>query len=63
MKWKRKPTTKEQEALLKVGELMDEDKDYEIGTQEAYEEFVKKRNYHYTDNPINFPKESNEVET
>lgn len=50
--------TQTKESLLKVGEWMDEDKDYEVGTQEAHDEFVKKRNYHYTntDNPIDFPK-------
>lgn len=32
------------ESLLKVGNWMDEDKGYEIGTQEGYEEFVRKRN-------------------
>lgn len=28
----------------------DDDKDYRIGTREAYDEFVKKRNYRYSDN-------------
>ena len=39
----------------------DEDKNYEISTQEKYDEFVKKRNYHYTntDNPIDFPEWDN----
>jgi hypothetical protein len=27
----------------------DDDKDYRIGTPEAYKEFVKKRNYKYSD--------------
>lgn len=31
--------------IAEVGQWMDEDKDYSIGTQEAYDEFVKKRNY------------------
>lgn len=30
--------------LAKVGRWMDEDKGYSIGTREAYEEFVRKRN-------------------
>jgi hypothetical protein len=38
----------------------DDDKNYELSTQEKYDEFVLKRNYHYTntDNPIDFPNES-----
>ena len=38
----------------------DDDKNYELSTQEKYDEFVLKRNYHYTntDNPIDFPNET-----
>lgn len=32
------------QVLAKVGRWMDEDKGYSIGTREAYEEFVRKRN-------------------
>ena len=35
---------KVRDLLIKVGNWMDEDKGYEIGTQEGYEEFVRKRN-------------------
>jgi len=35
----------DKQALLQVGAWMDEDKGYSIGTREAYDEFVKKRNY------------------
>ena len=43
---------------MKAANLMS-DKGYEISTEDKYEEFNKKRNYHYTntDNPIDFPKE------
>ena len=43
---------------MKAATLMS-DKGYEISTEDKYEEFNKKRNYHYTntDNPIDFPKE------
>jgi hypothetical protein len=34
----------EAQPLATVGQWMDEDKGYELGTQEGYEEFVKKRN-------------------
>lgn len=34
--------------LLEVGKWMDEDKGYEISTQEKHDEFVKNRNYTYT---------------
>lgn len=36
-------------ALLATGDAMDEDKGYSIGTKEAHEEFVKKRNYNGPD--------------
>jgi len=32
------------QVIMQVGKWMDEDKGYGIGTQEAYDEFVKKRN-------------------
>ena len=35
------------EPLIKVGQWMDEDKGYEIGTQEGYEKFVEKRNQNW----------------
>jgi hypothetical protein len=46
---------------MKAANLMS-DKGYEISTEDkaqSYEEFNKKRNYHYTntDNPVDFPKE------
>lgn len=37
----------DKEALLQVGAWMDEDKGYALGTREAYDEFVKKRNYSF----------------
>lgn len=37
----------DKEALLMMGAVMDDDKDYALGTREKYEEFVKKRNYTY----------------
>lgn len=36
------------EELNQVGSWMDDDKDYKIGTQEEYEEFVRKRNEQWT---------------
>jgi hypothetical protein len=35
----------DREVLAQVGKWMDEDKNYSIGTKEAYEEFVRIRNY------------------
>ena len=35
------------QTLLEVGKWLDDDKDYELSTQEKYNEFVKKRNYNY----------------
>lgn len=37
----------DKQALLQVGAWMDEDKGYSLGTREAYDEFVKKRNYSF----------------
>jgi hypothetical protein len=35
-------------SLLKVGKWLDDDKDYQLSTQEKYDEFVKKRNYKFS---------------
>jgi len=34
--------------LLEVGKWLDDDKDYQLSTQEQYDEFVKKRNYKFS---------------
>ena len=35
-------------SLLKVGKWLDDDKNYQLSTQEKYDEFVKKRNYKFS---------------
>jgi hypothetical protein len=35
-------------SLEEVGKWLDDDKDYQISTQEKYDEFVKKRNYKFS---------------
>jgi hypothetical protein len=35
-------------SLGKVGKWLDDDKDYQLSTQEKYDEFVKKRNYKFS---------------
>jgi len=35
-------------SLEEVGKWLDDDKDYELSTQEKYDEFVKKRNYKFS---------------
>ena len=34
-------------SLEEVGKWLDDDKDYQLSTQEKYNEFVKKRNYNF----------------
>lgn len=34
-------------SLGEVGKWLDDDKDYQLSTQEKYDEFVKKRNYKF----------------
>jgi hypothetical protein len=34
-------------SLEEVGKWLDDDKDYQLSTQEKYDEFVKKRNYKF----------------
>ena len=35
-------------SLEEVGKWLDDDKDYQLSTQEKYDEFVKKRNYKFS---------------
>ena len=35
-------------SLEQVGNWLDDDKDYQLSTQEKYDEFVKKRNYKFS---------------
>jgi len=42
------------ERLIEVGDWMDEDKGYSIGTEEKYKEFAKKRCWCHTCRPIDY---------